>query len=445
MELNKSIELFNNPIIKDKDYILQSHKIFQKYSSPKYRKYSFELIETLCKRSPFENKSKILHKSIYFLLKFLFKSGNSVLIANYDLIVLISFYLGVITVANQNKIPNFTKLKKIYQEKYGPYPNEELKNAEIIFIKLLNYNINFMTAYDYLCYLFHDKIELILLYKMNLETIIKEKIEIFCTSPPLSLIKECINKIESNTLLNYPRMPKRKPIEEKRYSRQFDFHSKNLEDSLSTSISSGYFNNRSYHKYNQNYNEMRKNSPIKKIVNKYFDIDIDIRAARADMSVDKNKFCFSRGKVINNDNKTIMNKESEQFGYTYNKKNVKIFKHFKKNEKLINYTDLKNKINRKDKFRRNVFPAYDKLNLKYVNSGLKTTIINNNENYLYSKPYFKKAESKGCFTSNKKIENEVKSNGYNKYNKRETDYSLRYNLKKKLIFDEENGSVNFHL
>ena len=67
MEFSENIEFFNKPIIKEKNYIIANHKIFLKYSSSPYQKYSFELIQTLCKKSNFENKPKILHKSIYFL------------------------------------------------------------------------------------------------------------------------------------------------------------------------------------------------------------------------------------------------------------------------------------------------------------------------------------------------------------------------------------------
>ena len=156
MEFIQKIELFNKPIIRANNYFLSNHKIFQKYTSLIYQKYSFDVLETLCKKAAFENKEKILHKSIYFLLKFLYKSRNNVLISNFDIVILICFYLGIKTVENQKSIPNLTKLKNIYKEKYGNYRNEEIKIAEIIIIKKLQYKINFMTAYDYLCYLFQD-------------------------------------------------------------------------------------------------------------------------------------------------------------------------------------------------------------------------------------------------------------------------------------------------
>ena len=104
MELFEKIESFNKPIIKESKYKSSNHRIFEKYSSSIYQKYSFELLETLCKKSNFENKSLILHKSIYFLLKFIYKSKNNVLITNYDILILVSFYLGIKIVENQKKI-----------------------------------------------------------------------------------------------------------------------------------------------------------------------------------------------------------------------------------------------------------------------------------------------------------------------------------------------------
>ena len=78
IEMDFNLEKFNEPIIKHKNFSISNHKIFKKYSSELYQKYTFELLETLCNKSLFEQKTKILYKSIYFLLKFLYKSRNDI-------------------------------------------------------------------------------------------------------------------------------------------------------------------------------------------------------------------------------------------------------------------------------------------------------------------------------------------------------------------------------
>jgi hypothetical protein len=228
--------------------------IFTKYSSFPYQKYSFELLETLCNKSSFENKAKILHKSIHFLLEFLFKTENNILISNYDLIILVSFYLGIKTCENQNKIPNLPKLKSIYIEKFERLENTEIKNAEIIFIKLLEYKINFMTAFDYLCYFFKNTKEMMNLPKDNLELFIKENTLEFCLQSPISIIEECMAKAEQNKVLRYNNLVKRRTVHTYQKRKNLSYigivitntnsgNIKNKEDSPSTSISSGYYNN----------------------------------------------------------------------------------------------------------------------------------------------------------------------------------------------------------
>ena len=75
---------------------------------------------------------------------------------------------------------------------------------------------------------------------------------------------------------------------------------------------------------------------------------------------------------------------------------------------------------------------------------MKLNLTNNNNVYdnshkkIYSKPYFKKEESKGYFTSNKKKDNESKYKCFHKYNKNNNNADeLRFSLKKKLLFDED--------
>lgn len=439
MEFYENMELFNEPIIKDKNNKFSNHKIFLKYTTLPYQKYSFELIETLCNKSNLENKSKILHKSIYFLLKFLYKTRNNILISNYDIILLISFYLGIKTVENQKKIPKITKLKNIYKEKFGEYKNEELQLAEIIFLKLLEYKINFMTAYDYLCYLFQNNEEFMKIPKINLEIIIRESTQDFCTKAPILIIQECLKKVENNKLLKCP-IIKKKIIQQKNKNIFLNELGKNFDSSLSTSISSGcYYNNNQNTDIKTNYSNHieieKKIFPIENIINKYIVIS---PKKSGEGNCFNYKCCLSnenyqRNITINN---TIVDYEKLCDNISYKKKNVK---NLKKNKNGININkNDKNtfifKTNIKDKlFQRNNIPV-NKLKLNYTN--------NNNYNSpnknIYSKPCFKKIEGKIYFTSNKKKENDNKFKFYNRFNKNKLDgEDFRCSLKKKLLFDED--------
>ena len=441
MEFYENMELFNKPIIRDKNNTFSNHKIFLKYSTNPYQKYSFELLETLCNKSKLENKSKILHKSIYFLLKFLYKTKNNILISNYDLIILISFYLGIKTVENQKKIPKITKLKNIYKEKFGDYNNEEIQNAEIIFLKLLEYKINFMTAYDYLCFLLQNNEEFIKFPKNNLEIIIKEKTHDFCTQTPILIIQECLKKVENNKLLKCP-IIKKKIVQQKSKNIFLNELGKNFDSSLSTSISSGcYYNNNNQNNgkkinYKKHIEIEKIIFPIENIINKY----IDISPKKSGESNYFNYKCglsnekFQRNITINN---TIVDYEKLCDNISYKKKNVKNVKKGK-NVISINKNDKNNfiyKTNIKEKlFQRNNIPI-NKLKLNYTNNN--NNYYNSPNNNIYLKPNFKKIEGKIYFTSNKKKENDNKFKFYNRFNKNKIDgEDFRFSLKKKLLFDE---------
>ena len=63
-------------------------------------------------------------------------------------------------------------------------------------------------------------------------------------------------------------------------------------------------------------------------------------------------------------------------------------------------------------------------------------------NSIIIKPYFKKEQSKGCFTSIKKREFDIKFSCYNgmSYRNSKNEDLYRCSLKKRLIFDENNES-----
>ena len=52
----------NTPLISNEDSIYLNHKIFQKYTSQPYYKYAFNLLETLCNKTNYENKNDEITK-----------------------------------------------------------------------------------------------------------------------------------------------------------------------------------------------------------------------------------------------------------------------------------------------------------------------------------------------------------------------------------------------
>lgn len=453
MEFCEKLEIFNKPIIQEKNYSLSNHKIFQKYSSPIYHKYSLELLNTLCKNSSFENKSKIFHKSIYFLLKFLYKSKNDILIPNFDLIILISFYLGIKTVENQKIIPNLTKLKNIYKDKFGEYKNKDIKLAEIIFIKLLEYEITFLTSYDYLCYFFRDKIDFISLPKKNLEIYIKEHPLNYCKREPISLIRECIGQIEKTKSQRSPIIIKKKINTQKKKKSFFFDLGNNIDESLSTSISSGYFNNNHSKekilKYN-NYKDKGQKSPLKNVIYKY--IDISLEQSPLENYYNNINYCSLNGQYRNN---LTINVDKSDKGkifenFTYCKKIAQNLKYFtqKKVKKIENkHTFFKNGIKEKILRKNNISKCM--INLNYSNN-----LLDNYNNKIsspiktcYTKPYFKKQQSKGCFTSNKKNNSKYKfnslSNNIYSRNKKELEHHNKSTLRKTLFFEDDDNYKNY--
>lgn len=478
MDFCQNIEMFNRPIIKEKKYVCSNHKIFKKYSSPPYQKYTFELLETLCKNSPYENKQKIFHKSINFLLQFLFKGKNNILISNYDLIILISFYLGIITCENQKKIPKLKKLKSIYKEKFGQLENIEIKNAEIIFIKLLDYNINFMTAYDYLCYLFQNKQEFIELPRNNLEIIIKENILEYCCKNPITLVQDCIEKVEKSKALRCPVIIKRKLInsqQQRKNPLNFDIpnnnnnnrnninnsnnaninRSPNKDESLSTSLSSGYYNNnhsndgnnaniKNYNTHNNSNNNTGQKTPLKNVICK--NINIYIEKSPEEKNINNNFNNNDRYTLARVNNSITINADYDE-NFAYNKKLPQNLKNFTQKKEKKMYSKIlmlkTNKSIREKKMLRNN-NSNIRLRLNYTNNFEDSIDGANNQigKSIVTKPYFKKEQSKGCFTSYKKREFDIKFSCYNGMPSRNSknDDLYRCSLKKRLFFGENDES-----
>ena len=399
-EMEFKFEKFNEPIIAKKNFSISNHKIFKKYSSELYQKYTFELLETLCNKSNYEHKTKILYKSIYFLLKFLYKSKNEIYVQNYDLIILISFYLGIKTNENQNKIPSLVKLKNIYQEKFGTYSNKEIKESELIYIKIIEYNINFMTVYDFLFYIFKNNKNYIISHLNKLNKIIYQN------STDLKIIFKSRENSFGCELGN------------------------SIDESLSTSIGSG----------NQNFNIHTKE--FSNIIN-YKKLELGNPC--------KNYTFRKRESFYNKPNKNLDLKYISSTSNSIN--NTKIIEHDIIGDMLVynrkNIKDWKNKTIIKEKKMEIISPIY-KTNIKekgFRNNNNSTHIRgynltvndifnNSSSKNVYIKPYVKKEENQKYFTSNKKKEIESKYISFKKLKNKNNENESKEKKKKKLFLEE---------
>ena len=192
---NQIRKTINNPLI-DSKLIENKHLIYVKYTSEHYYKYTIDLLETLCKKSKYENKKLLFHTTLNFILKILYNCGNKLCLNDYDLLILCVFSLGIKTNENQLKSPSLNKLKRIYLEKFSCYKNEDIKNGEVICIKLLDYKINILTSYECLFYLLNKYNSLYLLDSciQELDNIIFEGAQKYVFKRPIDIAKESIEK-----------------------------------------------------------------------------------------------------------------------------------------------------------------------------------------------------------------------------------------------------------
>jgi len=189
------LENKNKQIIEE-DYEKENHLILSKYTSKAYYKYSLDLLQILLEKSEYINKKYIFHMSLYYLLKILYNFKNIPYIDNYDLLILISFSLGIKATVDQHKTPFITKLKRIYSEKYSLYNNKEIILCEIICLKLLDYNINIFTPYECLYYLFNNDINKLMIFTKELENIIFNDPNELLVKKPYNLVQEVIYNID---------------------------------------------------------------------------------------------------------------------------------------------------------------------------------------------------------------------------------------------------------
>ena len=247
----------NTPLISEQDSIYLNHKIFQKYTSQPYYKYAFDLLDTLCKKTNYQNKKQLLHISFTYLTYVLYNCGNIAYLSNFDIMILCCFYLAIKAIIKQNTIPYMSKFKKIYIEKYNNYKNEEIIKAEIICLKLLKYKINILTVHDCLYYLLYNNQDL---FNKALENYENEKmlnINNYIYKKPLDLAKEIIHNLDIKVKLKYPKIIKKKII-----LNSTNINISKYQNKTNRVISTNFCNNK-------NDNQIDKNSSKNFIYNKF--------------------------------------------------------------------------------------------------------------------------------------------------------------------------------
>lgn len=191
-------ELFvksNIPIIPQK-IKEHEHKVFIKYTINDNYKNTYKILQILCNNSKSKNKISLFYKSMKCLLKVIYNLYNNEILLDYDLLILSCFYLGLKINEMITKVPKIKKLKEIYPEKYHGYEQNYIRQAEVLCIKLLDYNIDILTSYDCLVYLLNDNNNLFDLAQKELENIIKNNLYDFISLPPFEIAKYCINKVK---------------------------------------------------------------------------------------------------------------------------------------------------------------------------------------------------------------------------------------------------------
>lgn len=380
---NETKKYLNFPLI-DNKIIEKRHLIFIKYTSELYYKYSIELIETLCKKSKFANTKLLFHTTLSFLLKILYNCGNTPCINNFDLLILCSFSIGIKSVETRNKSPSINRLKKIYQEKYYNYDNNEIKIGEIICLKLMNYNINILTPYESLFYLLYESDNLHLFDKciQHLDNLIIGGDKSFIFKKPLDIAKENIDyiikkekekiKLNKNYNLTYSKNGLRK-----------ENHIINNE-SISTNTSSNNMSHLINNSINSSKGKVKLNNKLKEVYNsKEIIVDIDFNE-----KLEKNselKIILNHTYVERNSINKI--KENKNGRYLYNINNNKTNKNIDSDD--INNIKI-NKINKdifmqEIKSKRTFVQKNKEINISNINDNIpiniKSNIINNNVNF----------------------------------------------------------------
>ena len=372
----------NTPLISNEDSIYLNHKIFQKYTSQPYYKYAFDLLETLCIKTNYENKKQLLHISFTYLTYILYNCGNVPYLSNFDLMILCCFYLAIKAIIKQNTIPCLNKFKKIYIEKYNNYKNEEIIKAEIICLKLLKYKINFLTVYDCLYYLLNYNQDL---FNKALKKFENEKIfniKEYMYQKPLDLAKEIINNLDIKVKIKYPKIIKKKIIVNTSHINQNNNKYQHNTNRISSSI---------YENSNDNNKKINQNDSKNLIYNKYSTI---VNSKNSQVSLlfpktDKHYSIYKKNSLKKNKNKSNNVLNSSNLVNSFSKMDIEL------NSSPFNQTNCSSSPCGSDGL--SSFVQQNNSGINLINK-----LGNNSPNEIFKKPFLYKKNMKTSFILYKK-------------------------------------------
>ena len=338
----------NTPLISNEDSIYLNHKIFQKYTSQPYYKYAFNLLETLCNKTNYENKKQLLHISFTYLTYILYNCENVPYLSNFDLMILCCFYLAIKAIIKQNTIPCLNKFKKIYIEKYNNYKNQDLFNKALK--KFENEKIFNIKEYMY--------------------------------QKPLDLAKEIINNLDIKVKIKYPKIIKKKIIVNTSHINQNNSKYQHNTNRISSSI---------YENSNDNNKKINQNDSKNLIYNKYSTI---VNSKNSQVSLlfpktDKHYSIYKKNSLKKNKNKSNNVLNSSNLVNSFSKMDIEL------NSSPFNQTNCSSSPCGSDGL--SSFVQQNNSGINLINK-----LGNNSPNEIFKKPFLYKKNMKTSFILYKK-------------------------------------------
>ena len=292
----------------------RTNRIFLKYSSKKYRKYSLDLIRNLSEKIQFSNSDSIFYQTLLYHDIVLYNCGNEVIINNLDLLILNCFYISIKSLNSQYHVPSLKKLKNIIKEKFSLYRDNEIVSTEIECLKLLDYNINYMNAFDFLKFFSNENNRFLLVSKNILDNVIYGDIKDYIFKTPYELALDIFNKtkekIKINSLIiNIP--PTKKVIINKRVSNY------NREKEIKIDLNKKLSNTNNSICNNSTEIFSSQNSSNGNINNSPFIYKTEIKRKKINSSISNNKN-YIDSKQVNSSNNVIKNKNQSLSNRTNN-------------------------------------------------------------------------------------------------------------------------------
>lgn len=368
MELSKEIlESLNESLIK-KPLTQNNNRIFYKYTTESFNKHVLEFLGTLSNKCSYHTRKKIFYSSLSYLLKILSNCKNEIKIQNFDILLLTIFNISLKINDIQKRKISITNLKKLYERKNFNIDNTEIKKTEILCLKLLDYDINIITPYDYLFYLFRNNEKLINTPLEFLNKKYLKNIKEFITEKPLDIAIQCIiksQKIDGN-IFN----AQLKEINE-------FIHNDNNIDNISTSSSCGSSNNDNFNFNKKNFNKTLSLNSLCKIQVKNKNLKNNLLKKKTTISLN-NSTLLIKTKTTDNNNET--NKKTfVQKNIIRLCNNINNFHKVASSNIIINYTKKNDEI-------KNVQNLSKNTKNQVINKKERIQIFNNNA----TKVFFRK-------------------------------------------------------